>query len=57
MENTQRARGQASPSEYVVSEPTSPSFMSRMIKNIGIKLGIYDEAFPAFGVVKTAGVS
>jgi uncharacterized protein (DUF362 family) len=24
--------------------------MSRMIKNIGIKLGIYDEAFPAFGV-------
>lgn len=26
--------------------------MSRMIKNIGIKLGIYDEAFPAFGVHK-----
>jgi len=26
--------------------------MSRMIKNIGIKLGIYDEAFPAFGVYK-----
>jgi hypothetical protein len=24
--------------------------MSRTIKNIGIKLGIYDEAFPAFGV-------
>jgi uncharacterized protein (DUF362 family) len=24
--------------------------MSRMMKNIGIKLGIYDEAFPAFGV-------
>lgn len=24
--------------------------MSRMIKNIGIKIGIYDEAFPAFGV-------
>jgi uncharacterized protein (DUF362 family) len=24
--------------------------MTRMIKNIGIKLGIYDEAFPAFGV-------
>ena len=26
--------------------------MFRMIKNIGIKLGIYDEAFPAFGVYK-----
>ena len=26
--------------------------MSRMIKNIGIKMGIYDEAFPAFGVHK-----
>ena len=26
--------------------------VSRMIKNIGIKLGIYDEAFPAFGVYK-----
>lgn len=26
--------------------------MSRMIKNIGIKTGIYDEAFPAFGVYK-----
>ncbi len=25
---------------------------SRMIKNIGIKLGIYDEAFPAFGIYK-----
>lgn len=24
--------------------------MSRMIRNIGIKMGIYDEAFPAFGV-------
>jgi len=23
-----------------------------MIKNIGMKLGIYDEAFPAFGVYK-----
>jgi hypothetical protein len=30
--------------------------MSRMIKNIGIKLGIYDEAFPAFGGYKPAGV-
>lgn len=27
--------------------------MSRMIKNIGIKLGVYDEAFPAFGVYKS----
>jgi hypothetical protein len=26
--------------------------MSRMIKNIGIKLGIYDGAFPAFGGYK-----
>jgi hypothetical protein len=26
--------------------------MSRMVKNIGIKLGVYDEAFPAFGVYK-----
>ena len=26
--------------------------MSRMVKNIGMKLGIYDEAFPAFGVYK-----
>jgi len=26
--------------------------MSRMIKNFGIKLGIYDEAFPAFGIYK-----
>jgi uncharacterized protein (DUF362 family) len=24
--------------------------MSRMVKNIGIKLGVYDEAFPAFGI-------
>jgi len=23
--------------------------MSRLIKNIGIKLKVYDEAFPAFG--------
>jgi hypothetical protein len=26
--------------------------MSRMIKNIGMKMGIYDEAFPVFGVHK-----
>jgi uncharacterized protein (DUF362 family) len=26
--------------------------MSRMIKNIGMKMGFYDEAFPAFGVHK-----
>jgi len=26
--------------------------MSRMIKNIGIKMGVYDEAFPAFGTYK-----
>lgn len=26
--------------------------MSRMVKNIGMKMGIYDEAFPAFGVYK-----
>jgi hypothetical protein len=26
--------------------------MSRTIKNIGMKLGIYDEAFPAFGTYK-----
>jgi uncharacterized protein (DUF362 family) len=26
--------------------------MSRLVKNIGIKMGIYDEAFPAFGVHK-----
>jgi len=26
--------------------------MSRMMKNVGIKPGIYDEAFPAFGIYK-----
>jgi len=36
----------------IPSRQAAKILMSRMVKNIGIKLGIYDEAFPAFGVYK-----
>ena len=34
------------------SRQAAKILMSRMVKNIGIKMGIYDEAFPAFEVYK-----